>query len=202
MPDMGISGPVSATVVEVLEDQHRRVAELFELVSSPDQDRPAVLHNLLKELAAHVAAERSAVAPVAADRGIGEEELPAQLQHDYERIEKLMVLVERRKFNSPDVPGLLTELKDVVGEHVDRCDAVLLPGLAERLSAEEQRELGEKVEGEDAMVTSHPHPHLLSLGPIASKLTAVASRWDRLRDRTVNNRHPEEGGDPSMGGAT
>lgn len=178
------------------------MAELFDLVRAPDRDRPAMLHNLLRELAAHVAAEKAAVAPVASERGIGGEELPEGLHEDYDRIEKLMLLVERRKFNSPDVPGLLTELEDAVKAHFSRCEQVLFPGLGDRLSAEEQQKLGDRVDGENAMVTSHPHPHLLSLGPLANVLTSVASRWDRLRDRTVNNRHPEEGGDPSMGGAT
>jgi hypothetical protein len=107
---------VSATVVEVLDAQHRRVAQLFERVSSPGADRPTVLNSLLKELAAYVAAERAAVVPVVSTRRI---------------------------------------------------------------------------------------PHLLALGPVADKLTAVASRWDALRDRTVNNRHPEsssQGNDPGPGG--
>ena len=206
--------------MEVLEEQHRRVVELFEQVSSPDVDRPAVLHNLLKELAAHVAAERSAVQPVVKDRDIGESDLNGQLLDDYERMEKLMVLIERRKFNSPDIPELVTELKDVTEAHVSRSERELFPGLAGRLSAEEQREVGEKVAQEDQMVTTHPHPHLLSLGPLASRLTGLMSRFDFLRDKTVNNRHPgdtpgsptpantrssaDEGdhGDPSMGGAT
>jgi hypothetical protein len=192
---------VTTSVIDVLEDQHRRVRELFAKVSSPDEDRPAILHNLLRELAAHVAAERSAVGPVA-DRLDPDGELGEQLKADYDRIEKLMVLIERRKFNSPDVPGLVTELKEATDAHVARADEMLLPCLRDGLSVEEQDELGDKVDGEDAMVVSHPHPHLLSLGPVASTLTAVASRWDRMRDRPVDRQHPEDGGDPSMGGAT
>lgn len=198
-------------MVEVLEAQHRRVVELFGQVSAPDADRPAVLHNLLKELAAHVAAERSAVAPVVKDRGIGDGDLPGHLLDEYERMEKLMVLIERRKFNSPDIPDLVTELKDVTEEHVTRSERELFPGLAADLSRAEQEDLGRQVATEDSIVVTHPHPHLLSLGPIASKITALASRFDFLRDRTVNNRHPGQAppdvadpddGDPSMGGAT
>ena len=208
--------------MEVLEEQHRRVVELFEQVSSPDADRPAVLHNLLKELAAHVAAERSAVQPVVKDRDIGEGDLNGQLLDDYERMEKLMVLIERRKFNSPDIPELVTELKEVTEAHVSRSEKDLFPGLAGQLSPAEQREVGEKVDHEDQMVSTHPHPHLLSLGPLASRLTGLMSRFDFLRDKTVNNRHPGDTpggqgpapantrssadrgdhGDPSMGGAT
>lgn len=187
--------------MDVLDAQHRRVAELLEDVADPDKDRPAVLHNLLGELAAHVAAERSQVEPVVKRRSIGGDELAAELVSDYDRIEKLMVLIERRKFNSPDVPDLVTELKDAVSEHIARSDRVLLPGLASELSADECAELGDKVSNADQMVISHPHPHLLSLGGLSARLTALMARFDRLRDRTHQPRASDDG-DPSMGGAT
>lgn len=190
---VGINQPVTASVVDVLEDQHRRVADLFDRVSSPEEDRPAILHVILRELAAHIAAERSAVRPVVAKEGIGDD-LAGQLMDDYDRMEKLMVLIERRKFNSPDVPDLVGELRAAVEEHDGRARRELFPGL-DRLSPEEQAELGDRVAGEDALVTSHPHPHLLSLGPIADLLTRVAQKWDRARDRTaVNRQHPEDEG--------
>ncbi|HWE56834.1 MAG TPA: hemerythrin domain-containing protein [Acidimicrobiales bacterium] len=192
---------MTSTVVEVLDEQHQRVAELFDRVSSPEEDRPAVLHTLLQELAAHVAAERSAVAPIV-KRDQFDDDLAAALKDDHDRMENLMVLIERRKFNSPDIPDLVSQLKQVSEEHAARSEKDLFPGLSALLSPEEQRELGEKVDGEEAMITSHPHPHLLSLGPVADVMTKVVSRWDRMRDRTVNNRHPDGGGDPSMGGAT
>jgi hypothetical protein len=197
---------MSASVVEVLGDQHRRVAELFERVSSPDEDRPAVLHSLLQELAAHVAAERSAVEPVVRKEDLGDGDLAKDLRQDYDRMEKLMQLIERRKFNSPDIPDLVSELKAVASEHAERAERDLFPSLGS-LPADRQGEMGEKADHADQMITTHPHPHLLSLGPIADKLTAVASRWDRLRDKTVTNtppgaKGPAEGADPSMGGAT
>lgn len=189
--------------MDVLDGQHRRVAELFEQVSNPGEDRPAVLHNLLRELAAHVAAERSAVEPVVKDRSIGGDGLAGELIEDYDRIEGLMVLIERRKFNSPDVPGLVTELKDVTEAHIARSRDTLFPGLDSTLSEEERSELGEKVSNADKMVTTHPHPHLLSLGGLSAKLTSLLSRYDWLRDKTVTNTPPpSDDGDPSMGGAT
>lgn len=185
---------------DVLETQHRRVAELFDQVSRPDLDRPAVLHDLLQELAAHVAAERSEVAPVVKSR-CGDD-LSNQLLGDYQQIERLMVLIERRKFNSPDVPQMVSELKDVIDAHIARCRTDVFPGLDAALSPEERSELGEKVDHADTMVATHPHPHLLSLGPISSKLTALLARFDWMRDKTVTSLPPRpDEGDPSMGGA-
>ena len=185
--------------MDVLEEQHRRVADLFERVASPDEDRPAILHALLRELAAHIAAERATVRPVVDKEKIGED-LADRLNDDYNRMENLMVLIERRKFNSPDVPDLVSELKAVAEEHRARAESELIPGLREQLTPEEQVELGERVAGEDAVVTSHPHPHLLSLGPLADVATRVAQKWDAARDRTaVNRQHPEDEGKKHVG---
>lgn len=189
---MGITVGVTSSVVDVLQDQHRRIADLFTRVSSPDEDRPAVLHALIRELTGHVAAERGALTPALHRHGV-DEELSSRLDDDHARVEKLMVLIERRKFNSPDVPDLVNELKAASDEHADRAQRDLFPALTEKLTFQEQKELGEQLLRTDGMVTSHPHPHLLSLGPLADVLTRVASWWDRARDRTAINRgHPED----------
>lgn len=183
---------MSASVTDVLQGQHRRIAELFDRVASPDEDRPAVLHAILRELAAHVAAERATVRPVVDEEKLGDD-LADRLGADYDRMEELMVLIERRKFNSPDVPDLVAQLKTVVDEHLSCAEGELIPGLRDRLTPEEQADLGARLEGEDSMVTSHPHPHLLSLGPLADAATKVAQKWDAARDRTaVNRQHPED----------
>lgn len=190
----GYHRSVTASVVDVLEDQHRRVAGLFERVASPDEDRPAVLHTLLRELTAHVAAERATVRPVVDDHKLGED-LAGRLADEHDRMEKLMVLIERRKFNSPDVPELVRELKGVVEEHQARAETELIPELRQALPLEEQIELGQRLERGDTIVTSHPHPHLLSLGPLADIATRVAQKWDAMRDRTaINRQHPEDEG--------
>ena len=182
--------------MDVLDAQHRRVAELFEQVSDPGADRPVVLQTLLRELAAHVAAERSEVGPVVKSRSIGGDDLAGQLIEDYDRIDRLMVLIERRKFNSPDLPELVTELKDAVQAHVSRAESSLFPGLEADLSEQERADLGTKVSNADDMVTTHPHPHLLSLGSVSAKVTAFLARFDWMRDRTVTNLPPsgERGG--------
>ena len=175
---------------------------MFEKVSDPQADRPAVLHSILRELAAHVAAERGEVLPVVKDREIGGDGFADELLGDYKEIEDLMVHIERRKFNSPDVPDLVTRLRETVEAHVGRTRRTLEPGLTSMLDPDELDELGEKVSHADSMVISHPHPHLLSLGPLSGVLTKLLARFDFLRDRTVTSQPPPDQGDPSMGGAT
>lgn len=181
---------MTAALVDVLERQHARIAALFDQVSRPDADRPKVLRSLIRELAAHVASERAEVYPQVKSRRIGGESLAARLQGDYDEIDRLMVLIERRKFNSPDVPDLVTALEDAFDAHRDRCRSQLEPALRAVLGPEEMATLGERMSNADQMVISHPHPHFLSLGPVSARLTAFLARFDRWRDKTVTSLPP------------
>jgi hypothetical protein len=172
---------MSVSVVDVLHRQHERVAELFGQVSHPDEDRPARLRELLQELAAHVAAERQIAS------GVDDPDLSGQ----YRRMEELMILIERRKFNSPDVPDLVNELLSVNESHTRSAESVLFPALR-GLSPEEQAELAAQVDREETEMVTHPHPHLNSNELVSATLGKAAVKWDTARDRTVNNRHLED----------
>lgn len=172
---------VSVSVVDLLQEQHKRVGELFDLVSSPDEDRPARLRELMRELSAHITAER---------RLAGGNDHP-DLADGYKRMEELMILIERRKSNSPDVPAMVTDLMDAVEAHARESEEKLFPDLA-ALPAQEQQELVDRLRGEEAELDSHPHPHLNSTKLASATIGKAVYAWDTLRDRTVNPQHPEQ----------
>jgi hypothetical protein len=103
-------------------------------------------------------------------------------------MEHLLVLTERRKVNSPDMPDLVMKLVDLFDSHLARCQDELAPALREALDQPHLDELGAKMRGAESIIISHPHPHLLALGPLYRMTTRLASAWDRTRDRTVRNR--------------
>jgi hypothetical protein len=176
------------SAVEVLAREHRDLRELFDRVRDEDADRVAAWHEVVRHVATHVAVERTFVYPIVKRRGLGSPRLAEELRHDYGQMEHLMVLTERRKINSPDMPDLVTRVLDVFEAHERRCANVLMPMLTEKLSPAELEELGAKMRGAENVILSHPHPHLLALGPIYQWTTRLAARWDRVRDRTVRNR--------------
>lgn len=181
----------------VLDLEHEGISRLFEEVSDPEAHRTEVLFDITRRLAAHVAVEQSVFEPLARDREIIGPETADGLKDDYHEIERLLVLIERRKLNSPDIPQLVTELKDIFEGHVKRFSESINSRAATALSPEELRELRERMESADETILSHPHPHLLSLGPISRFTTKLAARFDGLRDRTVRNRYlPPSGRDP------
>ena len=172
----------------MLAREHRDLRDLFTRVWDPDGDRIRAWFEVVKQIATHVAVEHTFVYPQVRRAGSSADHLAADLRDDYSKMERLLVLTERRKVNSPDMPALVTELLDVFEAHEQRCTTKVIPLLESELSAAELEELGAKMRGAENVILSHPHPHLLALGPVYQWTTRVASRWDRLRDRTVRNR--------------
>ncbi len=172
--------------VEVLSDEHDSLRDLFTRVSGVDEDRPAVLQELLKTLSMHVAVEKKMVVPVVKER-VGDGDAQAGRLTDYhDQVERIHVLLDRRKVNSPDVPDLVTQLLDLTDAHIDEADATLLPALREALSAEELSELGTAMSSDDRDLLTHPHPLLPDTGPLAKVGRWAASVVDRGRDRSTD----------------
>jgi Hemerythrin HHE cation binding domain len=179
---------MGGTAIEVLEREHEDLRELFARLPDPESDRTGTWSEIVKRIATHVAVERTFIYPLLKRRRLGPPGLAGELRHDYSQMEHLLVLTERRKINSPDMPELVTNLLDVFEAHQSRCTTTLVPLMREQLTDQELEELGAKMRGAENVILSHPHPHLLATGPIYKWTTRVASRWDRVRDRTVRNR--------------
>jgi hypothetical protein len=179
---------VRESAIDVLSREHRDLQEHFGRIRDPDANRPAAWLETVKLMSAHVAVERSFVYPVVKRQRLGSADLADLLQHDYRSMEHLVVLTERRKINSPDMPEIVTKLLDVFEEHLARCQRELIPALSEALNHDQLNELGAKMGAAESVIVSHPHPHLLALGPTYRLTTRIASWWDRTRDRLVRNR--------------
>ncbi|MBO0730536.1 MAG: hemerythrin domain-containing protein [Acidimicrobiaceae bacterium] len=176
------------SALDVLAREHRDLQDHFVRVRDPEANRGAVWLETVGLLSAHIAVERSFVYPIVKRQRLGGGSLADTLRHEYRSMEHLVVLTERRKINSPDMPDLITRLLDAFEEHLARCEGELVPALRTALTRDQLDELGAKMAAAESVIVSHPHPHLLSTGPLYRVTTRVASRWDRSRDRIVRNR--------------
>jgi len=172
-------------LIAVVESEHAHIQDLFDRVSQPDEDRRDVFKRLLLELSAHVGAEKRVVRPALDDGVDGGDELARGLGEDHDEIERLITLLERRKVNSPDVPDLANELLAVVDRHVERSGA-LLSALRTALDDGQLDELGAAMQGDDAKLLTHPHPHLPDTGPLAKLTRGAAALVDRTRDSSAD----------------
>lgn len=180
--------PAAEDLGQVMADEHESLSELFHRVTSPEEeDRGAVLAELIRELAAHASIEDSLVAPVVRQRLDGGTQLARQLRADSRDTQKLLVRIERRKPNSPDQPALVGRLGDVFDRHCRLWADAVQPGIDADVPAEERSALRDEIVSARALIVSHPHPHLLALGPVSRLTSRLAGRWDWLRD-TVSGR--------------
>lgn len=172
---------MTETAFDLLERDHRVISDLFDRVSSPDEDRASALMDLVKRLAAHVAVEQAILLPALRHCGTNDTALVHELSRDFHVIEHNLALIERRKANSPDQPALVTEILDAFRAHVERCQQRLYPELDQHLDAARKESLATDLLAADHVVILHPHPHLLSLGPLSQLMTRIAARLDRVR---------------------
>jgi hypothetical protein len=179
---------VGESALDVLGREHRELQRHFVLIRDSEADRRAAWLETVKLMSAHVAVERSFVYPIIKRRRLGSTHLADLLRYDYGAMEHLVVLTERRKINSPDMPELVTKLLDVFEEHLARCESDLIPALRDTLPQDQLDELGAKMGAAESVIVSHPHPHLLALGPLYRLTTRLAAWWDGTRDRLARNR--------------
>lgn len=174
-----------AQAFSTIRRQHGDINAWFSRVSDPEADRRIALAELIKRMAAHVSVEQSVFLPAIKKVAQLDHDLEQRLKDDYHELGKLLIRIERRKVNSPDLPKMVTQLEDKFRDHVRRFES--LSDVESRLSADDLHDVADRLERAEAVILSHAHPHLLSLGPLSRLTTRLAARFDRARDRTVSN---------------
>jgi iron-sulfur cluster repair protein YtfE (RIC family) len=76
--------------VEVLQGEHRELQSLFSRVSSPDENRPEILKELMQLIAVHLDLERQMLLPVIRDRVEDGAAIADRLRDEHKRIEKVL----------------------------------------------------------------------------------------------------------------
>jgi Hemerythrin HHE cation binding domain len=160
---------------EFLAGRHNELREQFDRVSDPDGDRSEALGRLTQLVAAHISSEQSLVVPLLKRQGIGDRRLVRRLKSEYRRMGRLALRIERRKANSPDLPALVTGLQDIFQRHVRRFELYIDPKLDGRANADQLEQIEKKMESAESTIMSHPHAHLISLGPLSRLTTRLAA---------------------------
>jgi hypothetical protein len=171
--------------IEYICRHHEQIAELFGKVSDPEADRRAALAELIRQIPADISVEQSVVAPVLKSRGVGGSRTMKELRKGDRQMGRLLSRIERRKVDSPDLPDMVTDLKDRFDRHVRLWEGI--GDFDAKLAPADREALSERITNAEDTILSHPHPHLLSLGPVSRLTTRLAGRFDRARDRTVTN---------------
>jgi hypothetical protein len=153
---------------ELLEQDHSGIAELLKRVSRPDEDRPAVLRELVLRVAGHVTVESAVVLPELRRCSSGDDTPRRGVGGRRQAHPSHLALIERRKANSADMPDFFNEIRDVFDDHIQRCQQRLYPELERCLDDKQIQDLTEGLRSADHLVVENPHPHLLRNGPLAA----------------------------------
>lgn len=170
----------SADVVDLLEQQHARIRELFALVrSTSGEQRRAVFDDLRRLLAVHETAEEMVVHPSARRHGANDV-VDARLAEEHEAKQVLKQLIEM-DVEDADFDERLASFEQMVLDHADGEEREEFPHLRTHATATELSLMAKAVLAAEALAPTRPHPGVesmtlnLALGPVASLV-------DRTRD--------------------
>jgi hemerythrin superfamily protein len=131
-------------IVRLIKSQHRQMDDLLAEAMEGGPDTLGLLRQVSDLLLPHSEAEEDFVYPTIRDLNSDEEAEVEDGTAEHHHIEQLMreLLAE-----DPDGPGFDGKLAAMVGElrhHVEEEEADLLPVLAEKASAQDRAEMGER----------------------------------------------------------
>jgi hypothetical protein len=175
-------------VIEVLEQDHREVEEMFaELESlrgaSTDEARSrrkAVTEQVTIELVRHSVAEEVLVYPQVDAKISAEEAEHARKEHA--EAEETLQRLEKLDADDPAFDDELATLMSEIRHHIEDEEGEMFVHMRQVIDQEELRKLGDRVEAFKKVAPTRPHPNVpneplprIAAGP-------AASLFDRMRD--------------------
>jgi hemerythrin superfamily protein len=151
--------------IELLEQQHRQVDDLFERLLSADEEdtdqRQELFDQLADALAGHTIIEEQLFYPVC--KRFDEELIQESLE---EHLEVKRMLAELLDLDPGDdeFEAKVQEMKEAVQHHVTEEENELFPEVRHTLDADRRNELGDEMESMfEGMRQDHPRRHIPDL---------------------------------------
>lgn len=129
-------------VVDLIMSDHREVERLFGVLENEPSTRALNLPVLTTLLTAHSRAEEAEVYPAAADSGGAEDVRHSQKEHL--EADQLLAELAETDPEAPEFEQRLHELVDAISHHVEEEESTVLPGMRERMSPEQLRDLADR----------------------------------------------------------
>jgi hemerythrin superfamily protein len=181
-------GDQQRSVIEILEQDHREVeqmfAELESLRGATTDDaisrRKEVTEQVTIELVRHSVAEEVLVYPEVEDKVSAEEAEHARKEHA--EAEETLERLEKLDADDPAFDDELATLMEEIRHHIADEEGQMFAHMRQVIEADDLRKMGARVEAFKKVAPTRPHPHVpnervprMAAGPAASLL-------DRMRD--------------------
>ncbi len=128
---------------QLLEQQHRKVEDLFGKLKADKADTAALLKELANDLAAHMAIEQNIFYPAV------REAKPDQIDESFEEhavAEIALKRLLRTPETDPTFDAKLTVLEELISHHVEEEEDELFPAVEEKLGQQALESLGARLE--------------------------------------------------------
>jgi hemerythrin superfamily protein len=178
-------------VIDVLTHDHREVEELFEQIeqaTDPGQRRE-LTDQVITELVRHSVAEEQYLYPAAREHIPDGDAIVDGEIADHNEVEEALKALEGIDADDPDFMRTFRRMSEDVKEHVQEEEDELFPLLREHASAQELRDLGEKVQRAKKVAPTRPHPSSPDTPPLNKILGPGVGLVDRARDTLMGRAH-------------
>ena len=175
-------------VIEILEQDHREVEEMFEELeslrgASTDEDRSRrkdVTEQVTIELVRHSVAEEVLVYPRVEQKVSKEEAEHAREEHA--EAEETLQRLEKLDADDPAFDDELAELMAEIRHHIEDEEGEMFAHMRQVIDADELRKLGARVEAFKKVAPTRPHPNVPNTAIARTAAGPAASLFDRMRD--------------------
>jgi hemerythrin superfamily protein len=175
-------------VIEVLEQDHREVEEMFRELESlrgasteeAKERRKDVTDQVTIELVRHSVAEEVLVYPKVEDQVSAEEVEHARKEHA--EAEETLQQLEKLDADDPAFDDELATLMGEIRHHIEDEEGEMFAQMRQVMDADELRKLGARVEAFKKVAPTRPHPNVPNTALARTAAGPAASLFDRMRD--------------------
>jgi hemerythrin superfamily protein len=175
-------------VIQVLEDDHREVEQMFAELESlrgasteeAKSRRKAVTDQVTIELVRHSVAEEVLVYPQVDDKVSSEEAEHARKEHA--EAEETLHRLEKLDADDPAFDDELATLMREIRHHIADEEGEMFAHMRQVIDADELRKLGARVEAFKKVAPTRPHPNVPNEPLPRMAAGPAASLFDRMRD--------------------
>ncbi len=128
--------------IAMLEEDHRRVEQLFEQYA--DGQDPTIAEQICLELTVHAELEEQDVYPILKNDVPEGQELEQEAEREHAEVKQLIQQVMQKGFDDPSVPELMLQIEEGVTHHVEEEETEVFPKMRDTLGEDTLQQLGEK----------------------------------------------------------
>jgi hemerythrin-like domain-containing protein len=175
-------------VIEVLEQDHREVEEMFQELESlrgassdeAQSRRKDLADQVTIELVRHSVAEEVLVYPQVEKQVSAEEAEHAREEHA--EAEETLKRLEKLDADDPAFDDELATLMQEIRHHIEDEEGQMFAQMRQVIDADELRQLGGRVEAFKKVAPTRPHPNVPNEPLPRMAAGPAASLFDRMRD--------------------